>query len=83
MTGFRLRVVRLGPEFGVGSNLPYAIQISEFGLVWGTLSRFHEFDNALEEAKALADEMEKNFTVRPEAILWTYPKKKDMTPAMK
>lgn len=71
MSALRIRVAKLSPDFGVGNEFQFALQLSGDSLVWWTVGRFKDLDGALGAGKELAAFVEANFTVRPTHILWT------------
>lgn len=68
MNHLRIRVVKLKPD---GTDFLFAVQSSEYGLVWWTLKRFKSFDEALEHGKGLLEFVGKNFAIKQESVLWT------------
>jgi hypothetical protein len=71
MNSLRLRVVKLKPDHGAGTEFPFAIQVGQDGLNWWTIIRKKTFDDALITAKDLVAFMERNIIVKEEVVLWT------------
>jgi len=71
MNALRMRVVKLDQGYGVGETQQFAIQVSQDGLVWFTLSRFDNDLYAKEYAQKLANVAEANIAVQATHILWS------------
>ena len=71
MNALRMRVVKLDPGYGAGEGQPFAIQVSQDGLVWFTIGRFDHELYAKEYAQKLAGIADSNMTVQATHILWS------------
>ena len=71
MNSLRIRVVLLSPNYGVGTEFNYAIQVSEGGLVWWTINRFKSLDEALPVAKNFAEFVKQNRIIKDDKVLWS------------
>lgn len=71
MNALRMRVVKLDPGYGVGETQPFAIQVSQDGLIWFTLGRFDHELYAKEYAQKLAGIADANIAVQATHILWS------------
>ncbi len=71
MNALRIRVVKLKPDYGVGEDFIYAIQLSESSLLWYTVSRHKEFDQCLFAARALEKFIKDSMIVKDDKVLWS------------
>lgn len=70
MNSLRIRVGELKPDHGAGHDFPFAVQVSDCGLVWWTIGRFKTFDAALAVGKDLERFVKANQIVSMKHIMW-------------
>ena len=71
MNYLQVRAVILDDKSEAGKEFPYALQVSQDGLVWWTLGRFKTDHEVIMRAKDLNEFIKKHHTINLKAVLWT------------
>ena len=69
MNSLRIRAVLFTDQFGRDPNRPYAVQVSDDGLVWWTMGTYGDADTAKAKASELEAIVKLNQLMRVGAIL--------------
>lgn len=71
MSSIRARVGKAIPNQWAGKDNPFCVQISQDGLIWWTIDRYDDLEEAKQRAVEVLDRMDSDLKISISHIYWS------------